>query len=537
MINIQQNKKILILLFVILAVAGFFRVWQLDSNPPGIYPDEAINANQAIEEPGKIFYVENNGREGLYINLIATSFSIFGVSVWSFKIVSALIGILSVLGLYLLTNLILSQYYEKSSRGIATYIALFSSFFMATGFWHINFSRIGFRAILVPFILIFSFYFLFRGIKTQKLWNFILGGAIFGIGFHTYISFRVAVLLLGVIFLFWLLSYIKQKLYKKFFIFVSVFLIFVFIAALPIGMYFLENPADFMGRAGGVSIFTASSPIKALGKSLITHMAMFNFLGDYNWRHNMSGHPILFWPVGIFFLIGFALCVKDTLKHLIEIIRKKLPTEQANKFFVSCFLLSWFFIMLLPGFLSSEGIPHCLRCIGAIPPVFIFAGIGAWFLFEKIKKPISENKEKLTGKMLVAVLILFTASFIFAQYHRYFISWGQNPQTQNAFSYNCVAVGNYLNSLPNDTEKYVIINEPGPHIPLPVETIKLIQHTQNKGGDTNYIFVEQINDIKKTDRPISIILMDKNQEMLNEIQIIFPDGKAIKTNDVWGFGL
>ena len=26
-------------------------------------------------------------------------------------------------------------------------------------------------------------------------------------------------------------------------------------------------------------------------------------------------------------------------------------------------------------------------------------------------------------------------------------------------------------------------------------------------------------------------------EMLNEIQIIFPDGKAIKTNDVWGFGL
>ena len=46
--------------------------------PPGVYPDEAKNANDAIEtlQTGeyKIFYPENNGREGLWIWLIALSF-------------------------------------------------------------------------------------------------------------------------------------------------------------------------------------------------------------------------------------------------------------------------------------------------------------------------------------------------------------------------------------------------------------------------------------------------------------------------------
>ncbi|MCK4355361.1 glycosyltransferase family 39 protein [Candidatus Parcubacteria bacterium] len=519
----MNNKQALLILLLILALASFFRLWQLDTIPPGIYPDEAINANQAITEPGKIFYQENHGREGLYINLIAASFSIFGISIWSFKIISALIGILSVLGLYFLTKLLFHQYYENGSRTIA----LFASFFMAVSFWHINFSRIGFRAILVPFILTFSFYFLFKGFKTQKLWNFILAGAIFGIGFHTYISFRVAVLLLGIVLLLWLFAFRKQNLQKKFFGFAFVFLIFVFIAALPIGIYFLQNPGDFMGRAGGVSIFAQPSPTKALGESLITHLAMFNFFGDYNWRHNVSGSPILFWPIGLLFLIGFILSISK--------LRGSIEDKKYNLFLVHAFLLSWFFIMLLPGILSYEGIPHSLRCIGALPVVFIFSGIGAQFLFEIIKKIIHKNKRTLTCKIFIVILILLMISFVSVQFNKYFISWGKNPETMNAFSYNCVTIGNYLNSLPQETEKYVIINEPGPHLPLPVQTIMFIQRTKNKGQNTNYIFSDQITNIEISDRPISIVLMDKDENLINNLQIIFPQGATVKQDDVWAY--
>ena len=63
-------KRSNIILLIILLIAVFFRVWQLSSIPPGLYPDEAINGNEAITNPGKLFYPENNGREGLFINVI-----------------------------------------------------------------------------------------------------------------------------------------------------------------------------------------------------------------------------------------------------------------------------------------------------------------------------------------------------------------------------------------------------------------------------------------------------------------------------------
>ena len=208
------DKKNLLFLLIILAVATFFRLWQLNSIPPGLYPDVAMNGNDAIETlrtapPAggfKVFYPDNNGREGLMMWLIALSFSIFGISVWSIKIVAAIIGILTVLGLYLLTKELFSKSAEKSSRQIA----LLASFFLAISFWHVNYSRLGFRAILLPFVLVFGFYFLFKGFRTKKLLLLVIAGIFFGLGFYTYISYRFIVLLLPIILICWLLVYSKN---------------------------------------------------------------------------------------------------------------------------------------------------------------------------------------------------------------------------------------------------------------------------------------------------------------------------------------
>src|SRR3989338_2416158 len=85
-----------IILAIIVGIGGFLRLWDLSSVPPSIYPDEAKNANDAIttftQNNWRIFYPENNGREGIYIWLIALAFKTFGISVFSFKIVSAIIG-------------------------------------------------------------------------------------------------------------------------------------------------------------------------------------------------------------------------------------------------------------------------------------------------------------------------------------------------------------------------------------------------------------------------------------------------------------
>ena len=178
MIPLKKDNKIKIIIFiVILFVALFFRFYNIQSIPPGLYPNEAINGNDALKalENGdfKIFYNDNNGREGLFINIQASFLKLFGPHPWALRLPSAVFGFLTVIGLYLLVRQLFNWQ-----------IASLSSFYLAISFWHVNFSRIGFRGILVPFLMVFAFYFLWRGIKTIKLWPYLVSGIFFGLGIN-----------------------------------------------------------------------------------------------------------------------------------------------------------------------------------------------------------------------------------------------------------------------------------------------------------------------------------------------------------------
>ena len=216
------KKNRVVILFAILVLAAFFRLYQITTIPPGLFSDEAVNGINALEAietapPAgeyKVFYPENNGREGLFINIQALSVQIFGNKPWALRGVSAMFGIFTVLGLYFLTK----ELFKKES------VALFASFFLATSYWHINFSRIGFRAIMAPFFLVWGLWLLWRLIPkenhedefpdslAQRLHSqqhiemhrkkiisssaVFLAGIVFGLGFHSYIAYRVMPILL-----------------------------------------------------------------------------------------------------------------------------------------------------------------------------------------------------------------------------------------------------------------------------------------------------------------------------------------------------
>jgi len=529
MIGAFQRNKTLLFLLIILGIAVFFRLWQIDSIPPGLYPDEAINGNDAISalKTGnfKVFYPDNNGREGLFINLIALSFGIFSISIWSLKIVGALIGIFTVLGLYLLTR----ELFNKN-------VALLSSFFLAISFWHINFSRIGFRGILAPFILVFAFYFLLRGFKTKNVWNFIISGIFFGLGFYTYISFRAAVLILIVVLILKLIEYFSQNLpqkkwewfWNKMYIQdgwwkVGLFLLVIILVAIPIGVYFLQNPGDFISRATGVSIFSAQNPIKAFGESLILHLGMFNFYGDSNWRHNFSGSPMLFWPIGILFWIGFILIVKDLVKSI------KNKNFVSHQLLVASFLISWFCIMILPGILTYEGIPHALRVIGVIPVVYIFVGLGGWYVYKWFDQNIRSKK------LLVLTSLFFLFAMGFLQFDKYFIKWGGHSEVEGAFSKNYVEIGNYLNSLPAEAQKYVIVNEMGVPlygISIPAQTPIFIEIVKFGQPRSTYLRAEDLNQIKTDQREIVIVPLYDGR-LLDKLNQKFPQGQIKREKGFW----
>jgi len=158
-----MNKKTYALLFLVLIIASFARLYQIGKLHPGLYPDEAMNGNNALEaiKTGdyKIFYPENNGREGLFINIQAGFVKVLGNKPWVLRLPSAIFGILTVLGMFYLAKELF-----KSVN-----IALLSSFIMAVNFWHINFSRIGFRAIMAPLLLVWGIYFLLLAIRKWEI--------------------------------------------------------------------------------------------------------------------------------------------------------------------------------------------------------------------------------------------------------------------------------------------------------------------------------------------------------------------------------
>ncbi len=518
-------RKNIFLLLIILAAAVFLRLWQLDSIPPGLYPDVAINGNDALEalktHNFKLFYPENNGREGLFMNLIALSFLIFGPSVWAIKIVAAIAGILTVFGIYLLARELF--YWPAEKIKSHNYVAFLAAFFLATSFWHILFSRLGFRMILVPLAFVYSFYFLFKAFRTNYWRPAIFGGIAFGLGFYTYGSFRFAVLILGVMLVFWLLKYCKEKQFRKYAILVGAFLIATFLTALPIGIYFLQHPADFIGRAAGVSIFTQSSPVKAFVVGMITHLAMFDYKGDFNWRHNLAGMPMLPWFLGVFFLIGL----------LLTIFRFSRKENAA----VNLFLISSFFIMLLPGAFTYEGIPHALRVVGVIPIVYIFTGLGVWEVYNFIASS-SDRK-----KFITAVFLLFLLSAGAAEYTKYFYYWAENYNLQSAFSVNYVKIGDYLNSLPDNVQKYVIVNQDGvsvpwPNgIPMPAQTPMFIENSKYGRLRSTYLVPKNIDKINIGSNKAVIVLMQSDTNLILKIYEKFPQLKPQPQDGFWVFNI
>lgn len=491
---ISRKYQIIFLLLLILGLAGFFRLWQIGSIPPGLYPDEAINGNDALKtletNQFNVFYPENNGREGLFIWLIALSFKLFGPTAQSIRLVSALLGILTVLGLYLLTK----ELFNKK-------IALLSSFFLSVSFWHTNFSRIGFRAILVPLLICFSFYFLFRAFRKNTLLDYTWAGIFFALGFYTYIAFRAALLILGMVILLKMIeywqknkkSYLKDGWWK-----VDIFFVVIIVIALPLGIYFFNNPQDFIGRAGGVSIFSAEQPLKELAISTIKTLGMFNFVGDWNWRHNYAGLPMLNWTVGILFVIGLIL----------SLVKKRI------------FLLSWFVFMLLPAVFTYEGLPHALRTIGVIPVVCIFASLGLVWLFNKVSKA---NKE-----IAILILIFLIIYPTLANFNKYFLQWAKNPNVAGAFRQDLVDLTDYLNNLPANIQKIILVNESGvpvPYpdgLPMPAQTI-IFKSNPNK--EIKYLTRDENSQTILDNQPAIIIPLKYDQAIFRQLSEKWPDGK------------
>ena len=443
-------RGVVVALCSILLFAFIVRLYHIESIPVGLYPDEAANGVDAIHalETGtyKIFYPANFGREGLFINIQAFFISIIGNTVTGLKFASILFGTLSVWGIYLLGR----ELFHRKGAG------LLAAFMLAGSYWAINFSRIGFRAIMTTFLLTFSFYFFFRGLRTHKLRDFLFSGMIFGLGLHTYIAFRVAPLILVLLLPALILSY--EKFLRRFWKHGLVFALGAFLTAAPmLYHFFIAHPEDFASRSSHISILepavNGGDFWGTLGKTFSISLLKYNFWGDQNWRHNYPPYPVLDPFVGTFFLASFLFLIWQTVTLL---GRRFRDGDRDLRLVTNFFLLGSFFVMLIPEFLTNEGLPHALRSIGTQMPVFLMAALSAFWLYDKALRSQPGTKTALFF-ILFFSLVLGTAFNL----TKYFVFFPNSPQTSWSFNEDYRNMAHYLISLPDTTRKYLLIDEKG----------------------------------------------------------------------------
>jgi len=501
----NKNKKTMVwgLLLAIMIAAFAVRSYNIDNIPSSIYPDEAQNGVDAQQANAtgnyKLFYETNNGREGLFINLQAMSIKYIGNTVFGLKFWSIVFGTLTVLGMFFLTS-------ELLQNQIA---GLVGAYLIAFSYWAINFSRIGFRAIMLPFLLTWAFYFLFKGLREKRYSDFIIAGFVYGLGLHTYIAFRVSPLVLIVLFM--ILIIVKKGFLRDYWRHTLVFAIAMFIASAPMLLDFFKwHPEHYASRTSEISVLNAEVNhghiLPTVARTLGLSLAKYNFWGDQNMRQNYAPYPILNPLTGVAFLVGL---IYITLQFFRLLWRRFKNGVRDTRLILYAFLLSWFFALLIPEFLANEGNPHALRAIGNLPVVMLIAAIPFVWIFKHMQS-YSKSYKFFVMSMLVATF-LFIGIF---DPVKYFVFFKNSPKQHEAFQANLGEVTKYLRSLPADKEKYIVT---GSMERLP------IRYLNPTMPNLTYLYPGQASEIRPSDKNFVIIFTGSEWDTINAQRDRFPD--------------
>ena len=419
----------LVVLALILTAAAVLRFYKLDSLPPGLFPDEAMNGKDAIEAIRttglRVFYPANYGREGLFINLQALAIQMTGrQDAWVLRAVSALAGTLTVAAFALLLLELGRASRIQSPEGLA----LVGAGLLATSFWHVVFSRLGLRAILAPLFLSLALAFLVRALARRSLLAAVIGGAAFGLGFHTYISYRIAPLLL-------LPFWRRVRSTSGGVRLAAAFLISGICLAAPLAVHFVLQPADFSQRAREVSVFASPHPGQEILQNIVSAAGMFHVRGDGNWIYNVPGRPQLFLLTGLFMVLGLVVAAR----------RRSLLDEV---------FVFWLALGMLPTILTNPA-PHALRSLLAAPAALALAASGLITLFERVP----ERVPRWLANAALAFLPLVQGIDTWATY---FHRWGESPRVYYEMGGDLSVIARQIDDLPASAEKVVIVKSSGP---------------------------------------------------------------------------
>ncbi len=422
-------------LWVAMTIGAFFRLYQINSLPAGLTVDEAyhgLDALDIIAGARPVFQPTNFGREALFDYLVVPFIWLLDEGSLPIHLTSATIGILTLPAIYLLGE---ELFAAAESSALRRWGGLFATAVAALSYWHLNWSRYGVRAILAPLFSALTFYFLWRGFRTNSRPSFVLAGLFLGLGAYTYHPLRLLPALVLAAFFYQRnsgQSSARDAWRHLWLVTLTSLLVF-----LPLGYYFVTHPGTFLLRVEQVYVLEGVQNVGALfgalWQSVWRTLAAFITYGGVEPMHNLLGRPLLNPFLATFFMGG----------GLVSVWRWREPQN--------ALLVVWWGVMIIPAVLSTQGAIG-RRVIGAFLPTILLITLGVFYGGDWVAAHWgSELKWRVRGfQILIGLGLLYTGGLT---YYQYFMVWG--PETNLFRQFETGVAGQYVKTLPPAEKVYV----------------------------------------------------------------------------------
>ena len=394
-------------MLVVTGLGAGLRLCRLGQWPPGFYRDEAYNGLDALgvlSGNHSLFFSANNGREPLFIYLVALSVALFGPTVYAVRLPAAVVGALATWPTYLLGR----DWFGRVA-------GLLAAFLWAVTFWPVHLGRIGLRVGLLAPLLALAFWLGTQAYRRHRAGLWLVAGAVYGLTFYTYLAARFTPLILVLLAVYLVLTGRRAGLWDGGR--VLWFAAGAAAVAAPLGILMLGDPSLILGRAGQVSILSPAvsggDPAGLLAGNIGRALGMYLWRGDDILRHNTwlnfeaavpAGRPVFGWPMVAPFLAGLAWCLRHWRRP------------------AAALLLIWQLVMLGPTILAEDA-PHFLRAAGVLPGAVFFPAIGLALLWEWARLPTLVRR---------AAVILLVGSSVMLTVHDY-ADYAQQPDVGYLF--------------------------------------------------------------------------------------------------------
>lgn len=403
------------------------RLYRLSSAPPGLSGDEIFNALDALrigDGYWPVFFSGNNGREPLFLYLMAASMRLLGETVVAVRLPAALLGAGSVV----LTYLIGRDAFNRRAGILAAAL-------MAVSLWPLIQSHWALRAISLTFTTALAVYFYLRAARSGRRRDWLLAGFSLGATLYTYIPARVfTAVIIG--WFAWLLisgaegwrpAWHRHGRGFLLSLLVALLLMAPFIGYAYLHPDLINQRVDSLQTA--LDLARAGEPA-ALGRSVAGVLKSFTITGDNEWRYHLSGRPIFDPLSGTFFYLGLALCAWR-------------GWQRGRGAATYALLLLWIGAMVSPVAILEDN-ASLLRMAGAMVPIYLIAGIG----FDEAARWLVRRRPGRAWRLLPLLVIAGLSITLTDSWRDYFDTWSNHAEVRHIYHGELAQMARYLDRSP-----------------------------------------------------------------------------------------